>query len=131
MSNVFETIGHDVKVGAEDVGKGIEKGVEYAFVHPVEACEKAVQVFETLIKDSPAAKAAVQGLIKAGAKAESDAATAVADKGLNIAVDVAAVTDGETFFSYFKSTFLPAMASVYKDLKTDVESTTPDPAPAQ
>lgn len=128
MGNVIETMGHDVKVGAEDVAKGVEKGVEYAIIHPIEACEKAVEVFETIIKDSPAAKTAVQGLIQAGAKAEGDIATAIADKGLDIPVDIAAVTDAESFFGYFKNTFLPEILDVYKDLQSDVSGSAPAPA---
>jgi hypothetical protein len=121
MGNVFETIGHDVKVGAEDVGKGVEKAVEFAIVHPIEFCVKAEAVIASAVKDSPEVKTAVLGLVKQATGVIGDVATATAEKGINLADDAKALADAEAFFNYFKSTFIPLVESLYAEVKTDVQ----------
>jgi hypothetical protein len=121
MGNVFETIGHDIKVGAEDVGKEVEKGVEFAIVHPIEFCVKAEAVIASAIKDQPEVKAAVLNLVKQANGVIDDVATDVADKGINLAADAKTLTDAEAFFTYFKSTFIPSMESVYAEIEADIQ----------
>ena len=121
MGNVFETIGHDIKVGAEDVGKGVEKGVEFAIVHPIEFCVKAEAVIASAVKDSPEVKTAVLGLVKQATGVIGDVATATAEKGINLADDAKALADAEAFFNYFKSTFIPLVESLYAEVKADVQ----------
>jgi hypothetical protein len=121
MGNVFQTIGHDVKVGAEDVGKGVVKGVEFAVIHPIEFCAKAEAVLASAIKDSPEVKASILNLVKQAAGVIADVATDVADKGIDLQADTKTLTDAEAFFSYFKSTFIPLVEQVYADVKADVQ----------
>lgn len=121
MGNVFKTIGHDVKVGAEDVGKGVEKAVEYAIVHPIEFCVKAEAVIASAIKDSPEVKTAVLDLVKQANGVIGDVATDIADKGINLSANAKTLTDAEAFFTYFKSTFIPLVESLYAEIKAEVE----------
>jgi len=120
MGNVFDTIGHDIKVGAEDVGKGVEEVVEYAIVHPVEFVVKAEKVLTSAIKDQPEVKDAVLGLVKQATGVIGDVATDAADKGINLEADAKTLTDAEAFFTYFKSTFIPLVESLYAEVEADV-----------
>lgn len=121
MGNVFETIGHDIKVGAEDVGKGVKEGVEFAIVHPIEFCVKAEAVLASAVKDSPEVKTAILDLVKQATGVISDVAVDIADKGINLTADTKTLTDAEAFFTYFKSTFIPLVESLYAEVKADVE----------
>ena len=121
MGNVFETIGHDVKVGAEDVGKGVKAGVEFAIIHPIEFCIKAEVVLATAIKDQPELKAAVLSLVSQATNVIGDVSSAVADKGLNLKEDTDTLAAAEAFFLYFKSAFIPLMEKVYGEVKADIQ----------
>jgi hypothetical protein len=121
MGNVFETIGHDVKVGAEDVAKGVEKGVEYGIVHPIEFLIKAEKVLASAIKDQPEIKDAVLALVKQASGVIGDVSTDVAEKGLNLQDDAKTLADAEAFFTYFKDKFIPLVEMVYAEVKADVQ----------
>jgi hypothetical protein len=91
------------------------------------------------MKDAPAAKAAVIGLIQkgeslvtGGAAVGTEVAAAAASDGTNIAADAAAVggveveaQNAESFWTYFKGTFIPEVEAIWKDAESIV-----DPAPA-
>lgn len=86
--------------------------VEYPFTHTF----KFLALLDECIVDEPPIKLAVENLVKAGMLAISDGTAAVAGKGLNIPADLAEVKDVESFFTYFKGTFLPLVESEYKQL---------------
>ncbi len=121
MGNVFEAIGHDVKVGAVDVAKGVEKGVEYAVIHPIEFCVKAEKVLASAIKDQPEVKNAVLALVKQASSVIADVGTDVAEKGINLQDDAKTLADAEAFFNYFKANFIPLVESLYAEVKADVQ----------
>jgi hypothetical protein len=121
MENVFETIGHDIKVGVEDVGKGVEEGVEYAIIHPIEFCVKAEKVLASAIKDRGEVKAAVLDLVKQASGVIDDVAIDVADKGFNLREDAKTLSDAEAFFAYFRSTFIPLVEKLYAEIKADTQ----------
>ena len=123
MSNEFTDIGHDIKVGAEDVGKGVETAVQFAIVHPIEFLAKSEVVFADVIKDSPTVKTAVLTLIKQATTVIGDTATDVADKGLNLNSDEQTLADAEAFFTYFKNSFIPLIETVYKAISADTVAT--------
>lgn len=103
MTNEFEKV-------VEDVGKAIA----YPFVHTAQFTELAVDAF----KDYPAVKAAVLGLVKAGEVVVADVATDISAKGLNLPEDQKTLTDIKAYKDYFTGTFVPAVESAYKDLKS-------------
>lgn len=113
MSNPFEEIGHGIKVTAVDVAKGIE--------YPISFLVKAESVIASAIKDQPEIKSAVISLITQAEAVIGDVATASAAKGINLASDAKALADAETFFNYFKSTFIPLVEAVYKEVSADVQ----------
>ena len=121
MGNVFQEIGHGVKVGAVDVAKGVEKGVEYAIVHPVEFCMKAEKIIASAIKDQPEVKAAVLGLVKQATGVIGDVGNDVAEKGINLAADAKTLADAEAFFAYFKGNFIPLVEKLYAEVKADLQ----------
>jgi hypothetical protein len=128
MGNVFQEIGHGVKVGAEDVGKGVEKGVEFAIVHPIEFLVRAQVVLADAIKDSPEVKSAVLDLVKQATTVIGDTATDIATKGINLSDDQKTLSDAEAFFTYFKNTFIPLVEQVYKSISSDATAAAPVPA---
>ena len=115
MSNVITNIGHDVKVGVEDIAKGVEATVLFL--------PKAARVLDSAIKDQPAVKAAVLELIKQGTTVIGDTATAGAAKGMNLASDAKALADAEQFFQYFRDSFVPLIERIYDEVKADVVPT--------
>lgn len=86
--------------------------VEYPFVH----APKFVTLIDEAVKGEPAIKAAVINLVKAAELAIADGAIAVAAKGIDLPADLAEVHDIESFFTYFKGTFLPLIEAEYKEL---------------
>jgi len=60
-------------------------------------------------------------VIALGSGVIGDTATAAASKGINLAQDAKALSDAEAFFSYFKSTFIPLVESVYREITADVQ----------
>ena len=122
--NEFEKI-------AEDVGNVV--------AWPFDHAAKLIDLIKAGMHDEPAAKAALIGLIQKGesllsggtAVGASVTAAAAAD-GTNLAADAVAVTaveteakNAETFWQYFKGTFVPEVEAIWKDVESIV-----DPAPA-
>ncbi len=101
----------------EKIAKDTLHVIEWPFVNVT----KFVTLLDQAIKDAPAVKAAIVGLVAAAERAISDTTTAVEGKGVNVPADILAVTDAETFFSYFKHTFLPAVESAYQSLAADAK----------
>lgn len=113
MSNVFEEVGHGIKVAAVDT--------EHVIVDAVEFLPKAEKVIASAIKAQPAIKTAVLELVKQASGVIGDTATAAAAKGINLTEDAKALADAESFFTYFKSTFIPLVESVYHEIAADVQ----------
>jgi hypothetical protein len=111
--NPMNAIGHDLKVAAVDVAKGIE--------YPISFLVKAESVIASAIKDQPEVKTAVISLIAQAESVIGDVATASAAKGIDLASDAKALADAETFFNYFKSTFIPLVEQVYTEVAADVQ----------
>jgi hypothetical protein len=109
--NVFEKV-------VSDIGKGI--------VWPFTHTAKIIEFLDTALKDTPAVKTAVQGLLLQIGVMTKDGATAVTGDGLNIAADLTEVQDAQTLFTYIKTTFLPAIEKAYADFEADVKQPTVD-----
>lgn len=105
----------------KDIGKMSLNIVDGKYI--VEALlwtEKAAAVLGTVIKEQPDLKATLTELVS---KAEAIGADIVADaagKGLNLAADAKTLADVEEFFSWFTTTVVPLIESVYGELKTDI-----------
>lgn len=112
MSNVFEEVGHGLKVAAVDT--------EHAIVDAVEFLPKAEKVIASAIKDQPQIKDAVIELVKQAEGVIGDVAGAVATKGIDLASDAKALADAEAFFSYFESIWIPLIEQVYKEVAADI-----------
>lgn len=131
MSNVFDTIGKDIKTGVEDAGKGIKDAVEYAVVDPVGFTVKAIAVLKAANADSPAVKAAFEGLFTQANTLEGAISTEVAAKGTNIPEYVTLFTEAKALIAYIKGSLIPVVEKTYADLKAGVNTPSPDaPAPA-
>lgn len=124
MSNVFQTIGKDIKTGVVDAGKDIEAAVKYAIVDPVDFTAKAIAVLKTAQKDTPAVKTAFEGLFTQANTLEGAIATEVAAKGLNIPEYVTLFNEARTLIEYIKSTVVPTVESAYAEVKADVTTVT-------
>lgn len=120
MSNIITDIGHGIKVAAVDTVHAVEEVVG--------ALPKAVAVLSTALKNEATLKTTVLNLIEEGAKVIGDGTLAAASKGTNVVEDAATIADAEAFLTYFKNTFLPAVASLYGELKADITGTTATPA---
>jgi hypothetical protein len=113
MSNVFEEVGHGLKVAGEAVLQGVE--------YPIEFLVKAEHVLADAIKEQPAVKSAVIDLVQKAESVIGDVTLATAEKGVNLADDAKALADAEQFFSWFKTNFIPLMSKLYGELKEDVQ----------
>jgi hypothetical protein len=120
MDNPLEAIGHGIKVGVVDAGKGIAKGVDVAIVQPIEFAVKAEKVIATAIKDQPIVRDAVTSLVKQATTVINDFKTDVGDGLFNLRADEQTFKDAEAFFNWFKDSFIPAIEQVYGDVSTDV-----------
>ncbi len=80
-----------------------------------------VELVATAMKDEPAAKAAVVGLVTQIKIVTEDSALALAAKGLDVPEDIQTVEDAKRLWAYVTDVFLPAAEAVYKDLNLDVE----------
>jgi len=120
MANPFEAIGHGIKVGAEDVGKAVVKGVDVAIVQPIEFVVKAEKVISTAIKDQPIVRDAVVTLVQQATTVIDDFKTNVGEGFLNLRADEKTLHDAEAFFNWFKSTFIPKMEQVYGDIASEI-----------
>jgi hypothetical protein len=120
MGNPLETLGHDIKVGAVDVGKDVAKGVDVAIIQPIEFVVKAEKVISTAVKDQPIVRDAVVALVKQATTVIDDFKTDVSDGLIDLRADEQTLKDAEAFFNWFKSSFIPTMEQVYGDLSTDV-----------
>lgn len=112
MSNVFETVGHDLRIAAVDVAKGVE--------YPIEFLVKTEAVIASAIKDQPEIKSAVLNMIQQAQVVIADTVGAVADKGIDLTADAKALADAEAFFEYFKNTFIPLVEQIYSEVKADL-----------
>lgn len=119
MGNPLETLGHDIKVGAVDVGKDVAKGVDVAIVQPIEFVVKAEKVIATAVKDQPIVRDAMVALVKQATTVIDDFKTDVSDGLINLSADEQTLKDAEAFFNWFKSSFIPTMEQVYGDLSSD------------
>lgn len=113
MTNVFATVGHDLKVAGEDVAKAVET--------PIKFLVKAEKVFASAIHDQPELKAGVVELVTKAEAVISDLSFAAAAKGADLATDAKALADAESFFEYFKNTFIPMVETVYKEVAADIQ----------
>ena len=116
MGNPLETIGHDIKVGAVDVGKGVAKGVDVAIVQPIEFVVKAERVISAAIKDQPIVHDAVLSLVKQATTVIDDFKTDIGDAFIDLKADEQTLTDAQAFFNWFRSSFIPTLEQVYGDL---------------
>lgn len=119
MSNPIEDLGHDIKVGATDVGKGVVQAVNVAVVQPIQFAVKAEKVIATAVKDQPVVRDAIVTLVKQASTVIDDFKTDVGDGLFNLRADEQTIKDAEAFFNWFKSTFVPSMEQVYGDLSAD------------
>ena len=119
MGNPLEAIGHGIKIGAEDLGKVVVKGVDAGIVHPIEFGVKAEKVIATAIKDQPIVRQAVLALVQQATTVINDFKTDVSDGFINLRADEQTLKDAEAFFNWFKASFIPTMEQVYGDIAAD------------
>lgn len=119
--NVFEAIGH--------VGEDILKGIEWPFVNAA----KISAVIGDTLKDEPEVKQVIVQLVQKAESVTPDFVTAIGANGINVSADLKSLADVQTFFQYFKNTFLPVIEKAYAEIKKDVQTATAapsSPAPA-
>lgn len=121
MENVFEEIGHGVKVAAEDTAHIVKEAVLFP--------AKAIAVVDTCISDYPELKPVFTQLVTEGSTIAGDVAKDYSEKGLDLADDEATLSAVKAFFTYFTGTVIPAIEKVYGQLNADV-STPAAAAPA-
>lgn len=112
MNNVLTTVGHGIAVATTDTVHSVEKVAD--------ALPHAAAVLADALKAEPAIKTAVLALIEQGSKVAADGAIDVADKGTNLVADAATIADAQAFVVYFRSTFIPAVAALYSQVRADI-----------
>jgi hypothetical protein len=109
--NVFQDIGHDVKVAAEDVAHVVVEVVEFP--------DKLAKVLSTGKNEYPKIKADLSALVTEGKTVFEDGIAAAAAKGLNWQEDLATVGQIEAFAANFK-TFVADVEATYNEINADV-----------
>jgi hypothetical protein len=102
----------------EKVAKEVGTVIASPFVHTT----KIIEILTDVLKDEPTVKTAVVGLIQQIESVVKDATYAASAYGLNMTDDVAEIIAAKALFEYVKSTFLPDVEAVYKDLAVDIEA---------
>lgn len=102
----------------EKVAKEVGTVIAYPFFHVT----KIIEILTDVLKDEPTVKTAVVGLIQQIESVVKDATYAASAYGLNMTDDVAEIIAAKALFEYVKSTFLPDVEAVYKDLAVDIEA---------
>lgn len=100
MTNKFLTV-----VG--DIGKVIA----WPFVH----ASRAINIITTTMRDYPAVRTAVVGLIQQVSTNVQDTEAAIAAGGLNPEADLVELNAAKALYAYAKDVFLPALETAYKD----------------
>lgn len=98
MTNTFSTV-------VTDIGKVLA----WPFVH----IARLTSIIATALKDWPAIRDALAGLMTQIQTLVADASTAAGDKGLDIDADIIAVQQGAALWKYVVNTFLPAIQAAY------------------
>ncbi|HUX10911.1 MAG TPA: hypothetical protein VMW51_09735 [Terriglobia bacterium] len=94
----------------------IGHGVEWPFVHG----EQLVKLLTSVLKDEPAVKAAVVGLIQQIATITADGAIVVSGAGVNLTADMAELVAARALWNYVVTVFLPAVQGAWKDLEPTI-----------
>lgn len=100
MANAFLT-------GLEDVGKVLA----WPFVHGA----RVIAILTATLRDYPAVRTAVIGLVQQCITVESDAASAIKDGGVNLDEDAISLTAAKALYAYVTGTFLPTIEAAYND----------------
>lgn len=98
----------------------IGKGIEFPFKHGVQI----VELLDEALKDEPAVKTAVQGLIAQIGLCTADGVVVISSKGLDLASDLAEIAAARALFGYVVNTFLPAVENAYKDMAPEIDALT-------
>lgn len=114
MSNVFQEVGHGLKVAAVDT--------EHAVIKAVDFLPHAAEVLATAIKDEPEVKTLVTQLVEQATSVLTAGTAAVTYKGIDLVADAATLAAAESFFAWIKSTFIPEVEVIYTQIKVDVAS---------
>lgn len=115
----------------ERVMVDIGKGIEYPFKHGAQI----VELLGMALKDEPALKDAIQGLIAQIGVCTADGVVVISAKGLDLTADLAEIAAAKALFGYVVNTFLPEVEAVYKDMKPEIDGLTasvdsaPQPGP--
>ncbi len=121
MGNPLEAVGHEIAAGAKEVahvtvetGKVIFKVAEFL--------PRAERVLAAAIENEPVIKEQVLNLVKQAAVVIADLGGDVAAKGVDLSADFKTMHDAGQFFQFFKTTFIPAVESIYHEVEKDVAS---------
>lgn len=98
------------KVGAE---------VLHAIEVPFKLADSLAAVLRDGLKDAPAVKAAIIGLVAKIEAVGADAGRDLAADGLNLPSDVQTLVDIQALFAYLKETFIPVVGEAYREIKPD------------
>ena len=118
--------------GFEKVVVDIGKVIEWPFVHGAELAK----LLSEALKDEPAVKAAVVGLVQEIGLVTADGAIVVSSAGVNITADMAELAAMKALWTYVTQTFLPAVETAWKDIGPEMAAlesageAPPAPAPA-
>jgi len=102
--------------GFEKVVVDIGKGIEWPFVHAAEL----TKLLSEALKDEPAVKAAVVGLVQEIGLVTADGAIVVSSAGVNVTADMAELVAMKALWTYIAQTFLPAVETAWKDIRPEM-----------
>ncbi len=103
--------------------------IEWPFVHAA----KLIKTINDALRDEPAVKNAIVGLMEQIAQISADSAVAISARGLDLPDDMQTLQDAEKLWAYVTTVFIPAIDTAYSDIKVDLslpDPTLPTSAPA-
>lgn len=98
--------------------KDIGKGIAWPFVHGAQL----LSILNTALRDEPAVKTAVTGLIAQIGMLTAEGSVVISGQGLNITADMAELVAAKALWSYVVNTFLPAVDAAWKDVASEVQA---------
>lgn len=98
--------------------KDIGKGLAWPFVHGAQL----IGLLNTVLKDEPAVKTAVTGLVAQIATLTAEGAIVISGQGVNLTADMAELVAAKALWTYVVNTFLPAVEGAWKDLAPQVQA---------
>lgn len=96
------------------------QSIEADLAKPIQFCEKAFRVIESVVASHTEIKKTLADLISKSEALGADITLDVADRGTNILLDEKTGTDLLNYIAWIRSTLVPVVLKTYTEIKGDL-----------